>query len=771
MAYNLSERFPPNPKSFPLLEPAGVYQRTNSILIRSNKVPFLSKTHRNTGTASTLWTHAIYCGDVSQRIPNCTSISSKIPRFSYELLSKENIEAVLCKCGIDTTCECCSEKEEKSENEKIICQGKIPRKIFKGITPRSIESKGPFSACGHDQNYKIFPDGSRIRALKQDDPPFYDTDVKEHSAFYHGWKWSKWTSQRINKLRETTPGPAAYKITTEPAYQTICAEKVRELKRKRSKQLRFIEMVQRKNILENFPGPANYQPTSPKGTNLNFLGPKAERFISSKYNEIPGPAKYNIKRDFEKGEEPLKYCHAKLPKPAAFGVKAVRFKYSSGDGPSPASYDSTCKRKFLNCTLAPFNSSTKRFKDEIEISDADSDSEFVANEAQESQSKNKLKDLPSWEFRSKTIRMKPLFKKLHEPSPADLPPLMNKKERRLQFQYSSPFFSSEPRFQTWFNWIPVHGAGNTPGPGYYNLESPKCLPAVHHGPISRSLRFKSNTFQTPAPNTYKIDNGIETILKTHNESLKDRIRNKNKFHWNPPAKTRLLGLKEKESALHFTKNTGVKHTATVIFFHGSGAAGDHMKEWVHLMAKNFTFPHIKILFPTAPLQPYIPAGGLMSNVWFDRVDINKRAPEVLESLRKIEVNVKELIKNENDAGIPSNRIIVGGFSMGGALALHTAYRWDPNVAGVFAFSSFLNDNSIVYKELKESPTNVSVPLLQIHGDYDDLVDMAWGQDTFKELKALGVQGEFHVMEQLGHSINKKGLNIIKDWIEKLLPDL
>lgn len=66
---------------------------------------------------------------------------------------------------------------------------------------------------------------------------------------------------------------------------------------------------------------------------------------------------------------------------------------------------------------------------------------------------------------------------------------------------------------------------------------------------------------------------------------------------------------------------------------------------------------------------------------------------------------------------------------------------------------------------------VSVPLLQIHGDYDELVDMAWGQDTFKQLKALGVQGEFHVMERLGHSINKKGLNIIKDWIEKLLPDL
>lgn len=91
----------------------------------------------------------------------------------------------------------------------------------------------------------------------------------------------------------------------------------------------------------------------------------------------------------------------------------------------------------------------------------------------------------------------------------------------------------------------------------------------------------------------------------------------------------------------------------------SGAAGEHMKEWVHLLEKNFAFPHIKVLYPTAPLQPYTPSGGLMSNVWFDRVDINPRAPEALESLKQIEADVKNLIKIENDAGIPNNRIIVG----------------------------------------------------------------------------------------------------------------
>lgn len=77
------------------------------------------------------------------------------------------------------------------------------------------------------------------------------------------------------------------------------------------------------------------------------------------------------------------------------------------------------------------------------------------------------------------------------------------------------------------------------------------------------------------------------------------------------------------------------------------------------MAKNFCFPHIKILYPTAPLQPYTPAGGSMSNVWFDRVDIDKKAPEVIKSLNSIERDIKMLIKKENEIGISNNRIIVG----------------------------------------------------------------------------------------------------------------
>jgi len=87
----------------------------------------------------------------------------------------------------------------------------------------------------------------------------------------------------------------------------------------------------------------------------------------------------------------------------------------------------------------------------------------------------------------------------------------------------------------------------------------------------------------------------------------------------------------------------------------------------------------------------------MQNVWFDRAAISNEVPEHLESINSMCEKVSEWIDNEINDGIPLSRIILGGFSMGGCLALHLAYRYRPTVAGCFAMSSFLNKDSIVYE--------------------------------------------------------------------------
>ncbi|XP_055707194.1 lysophospholipase-like protein 1 [Phlebotomus papatasi] len=220
--------------------------------------------------------------------------------------------------------------------------------------------------------------------------------------------------------------------------------------------------------------------------------------------------------------------------------------------------------------------------------------------------------------------------------------------------------------------------------------------------------------------------------------------------------------------------TGKSHSATVIFFHGSGDTGSNLVEWIRfLLGQDMTFGHIKMVFPTAPLQKYTPLDGELSNVWFDRKSISIEAKECRLSLASIYETVGELLKTEIDAGIPENRIIVGGFSMGGALAMHTGFHINQSLAGVFAISSFLNRGSIVYDSLKNR-TNSLKPLpnfLMFHGERDMLVPLKWGKETFDNLQDHGVNGTFVPVRNTMHELKKSELLQLKDWIASVLPPL
>ncbi|KAG8584413.1 hypothetical protein GDO81_008822 [Engystomops pustulosus] len=112
----------------------------------------------------------------------------------------------------------------------------------------------------------------------------------------------------------------------------------------------------------------------------------------------------------------------------------------------------------------------------------------------------------------------------------------------------------------------------------------------------------------------------------------------------------------------------------------------------------------------------------------------------------------------------------GGFSMGGAMAMHLAYRYHRDVAGVFALSSFLNENSVVYKELEAA--RQSLPeLFQCHGQADELVFHQWGEKTCARLKGLGVTSSFHSFPNLFHELSLQELEQLRSWILKKLPEV
>ncbi|KAL1769951.1 lysophospholipase 1 [Sigmodon hispidus] len=214
-----------------------------------------------------------------------------------------------------------------------------------------------------------------------------------------------------------------------------------------------------------------------------------------------------------------------------------------------------------------------------------------------------------------------------------------------------------------------------------------------------------------------------------------------------------------------------RHSASLIFLHGSGHSGEGMKEWIRcILNQDLTFQHIKIIYPTAPSRPYTPLKGAFSNVWFDRFKISNDCPEHLESIDQMCQVLSELIDDEVKNGIQKSRILIGGFSMGGCMAMHLAYRNHRDVAGVFALSSFLNKDSVVYKGLQQGGSSTLPELLQCHGTVDELVLHSWGEETNSKLKSLGVSTVFHSLPNLYHDLNRTELERLKSWILTKLPE-
>ncbi|XP_014220502.1 lysophospholipase-like protein 1 [Trichogramma pretiosum] len=211
------------------------------------------------------------------------------------------------------------------------------------------------------------------------------------------------------------------------------------------------------------------------------------------------------------------------------------------------------------------------------------------------------------------------------------------------------------------------------------------------------------------------------------------------------------------------------NTATLILFHGSGGNGEDFKQWLDILnRKELRFPHIKIIYPTAPIQTYTANGGLPSNIWFDRRNVSIDAPELKHSIDIMCNKASELIHREIAGGIPPSRIIIGGFSMGGCLALHLAYRFKRGLGGCVAISSFLSEKSLVYESLKFDSSTKYPELLMLHGIEDNVVPLQWGESTFNKLQTLGVKGRMLAINSASHDIDETNLKYFKSWVKDKL---
>jgi len=212
--------------------------------------------------------------------------------------------------------------------------------------------------------------------------------------------------------------------------------------------------------------------------------------------------------------------------------------------------------------------------------------------------------------------------------------------------------------------------------------------------------------------------------------------------------------------------SGANPTAAVIWMHGLGAdANDFVPIVKELDLSNC--PAIRFVFPNAPQIPVTLNGGYIMRAWYDiaaaGTDINKREDET--GLRQSQQKINDLIARENARGIPTDKIILAGFSQGCAMSLQTGLRHPQKLAGIMGLSGYVPLAEKVATE--RHAANQDTPIFLVHGTSDPVIPIQRAQQSRDLLLSLGYSIEWHDY-WMQHSVSPQEIIDIGNWLRKVL---
>jgi len=207
------------------------------------------------------------------------------------------------------------------------------------------------------------------------------------------------------------------------------------------------------------------------------------------------------------------------------------------------------------------------------------------------------------------------------------------------------------------------------------------------------------------------------------------------------------------------------HSATVIFLHGLGDTG---RGWAPQMAEFAeSLPHVKFVLPNAPVAPVTLNGGMRMTSWHDIKNLTTIDAEDFKGLAESRALVEAALQAEIAAGVPSHRILLGGFSQGAAMAVFTGFQFAKRLAGVICFSGYLPFNGDFGKAL--SAENKTTACLVCHGLSDMVVNPKAGAKVNETLSSLGVPCTYRTYKNVAHSSCDAELVEALAFIKKCLP--
>ena len=213
--------------------------------------------------------------------------------------------------------------------------------------------------------------------------------------------------------------------------------------------------------------------------------------------------------------------------------------------------------------------------------------------------------------------------------------------------------------------------------------------------------------------------------------------------------------------------TGSAPRASVIWMHGLGADGNDFVPIVHELDLRGT-PDIRFVFPHAPTRPVTINNGYVMRAWYDVKwgDLEGRSKQPDEAgVRDSQKLIAQLVERECTRGVAAERIVLAGFSQGGAMALQTSLRFPRKLAGIMALSCYLPLAESFAAEA--APENGQTPIFMAHGTQDSVIAMEMAAISRDILRQHGYEVEWHEYP-MAHSVCLEEIGHIGAWLRQVL---